>query len=327
MKKMGNCGLGVLARNALFPLLFFVGCGNAESPSQLVQPDQWWSVQPRPAYASLEKVGIYQDWFEVYKLLEGTYAIYEPYQFEEVISYLVLGQQRGALIDSGNGIGDIRAVVDELTDLPVSVLLTHEHYDHVGGAHQFEEVAIRDHPAAVQNLQAGRENAEARRLIEGDYVWKPLPEGVDPESWSVQPATPSRLLKDGEMIDLGDRTLEVIATPGHSPGSVCYLDPANRLLFTGDHFYPGPLYAHAEDVNLDDYLASNDKLSSRIAEYDHVLPGHNEPWVGAEVIPRLSQAFRTIFEGRGKFSQDEGLRRYQFEGFDILIRSESVLER
>ncbi len=308
-------------------LLLLSRCGSAESPSQLVQPDEWWHAQPRPAYASLEKVGIFLDWFEVYKLLDGTYAIYEPYQFEEVISYLVLGEERGVLVDSGNGIGDIHAVVRELTDLPVSVLLTHEHYDHVGGAHQFEEVAIRDHPVAIQRLRAGRENSEARRWIEGDYVWKPLPKGVDPETWSVQPAEPTRLLQDGEILDLGNRTLEVIAAPGHSPGSACYLDPVNRLLFSGDHFYPGPLYAHAGDVDLDDYLASNDRLAARLADYDHVLPGHNEPWVAAEVIPRLSQAFRTIFEGGGDFSEDEGLRRYKFDGFDILIRSESVRER
>ncbi len=323
----GLCALCVLARNLVLPLLLLSARSSTGSPSQLVQPDEWWHVQPRPGYASLEKVGVFQDWFEVYKLLEGTYAIYEPYQFEEVISYLVLGQERGVLVDSGNGIGDIRAVVQELTDLPVSVLLTHEHYDHVGGAYQFEEVAIRDHPAAVQRLQAGRANSEARRWVEGNYVWKPLPKGVDPETWSVQPAEPTRLLQDGEIIDLGNRTLEVIAAPGHSPGSACFLDPAYRLLFTGDHFYPGPLYAHAGDVDLDSYLASNDRLAARIAEYDHVLPGHNEPLVAAQVIPRVSQAFRTIFEGGGEFSEDEGLRRYRFGGFDILIRAESVRER
>ena len=132
---------------ALWTAAFLLACGSpgeepsgqqqVQSGSQLVQPEKWWEALPRPAYASLEKAGVFQGWFEAYKLLEGTYAIYEPYQFEEVISYLVLGEERGVLIDTGTGIGDIRAVVQELTDLPVEAVLTHEHYDHVGGAHQF----------------------------------------------------------------------------------------------------------------------------------------------------------------------------------------------
>jgi hypothetical protein len=77
-------------------------------------------VHPRPIYAKLEKVGIFQEWFDVYELTEGTYAIYERNQFEEAISYLVLGSARGVLIDAGTRIGDIKAVAEKLTDLPVS---------------------------------------------------------------------------------------------------------------------------------------------------------------------------------------------------------------
>lgn len=129
------------------------------------------------------------------------------------------------------------------------------------------------------------------------------------------------------MIDLGGRQLEVLYTPGHSPGSICLLDRGNRLLWTGDHFYPGPLYAHAADVDLDAYMASNERLANLVGEYDHVLAGHNEPWTAADVIPRVSEAFRTILDGSGDFSEDEGLRRYSFEGFDMLICTETVEER
>ena len=75
----------------LFGLTLFFACGKKGTQSELIQPKNWWEKLPRPVYASLEKTGIYQDWYEVYKLTEGTYAIYEPYQFEEAISYLVLG--------------------------------------------------------------------------------------------------------------------------------------------------------------------------------------------------------------------------------------------
>ena len=289
-----------------------------------MQPDNWWDTLPRPGYASLKKVGSYGAWFEVYELPNDTFAIYEPYQFQEAISYLVLGSERAALVDSGNGIGNIRAVVAELTDLPVIVLLTHEHPDHFGGAHAFDDVALFDHPKALERVRAGVANDRARRSVTGEQVWQPLPQGVDPETFSIPGIEPTMLLEDGQVIDLGGRSLDVIHSPGHSPGSVCYLDRGNRLLFTGDHFYPGPLYAFGATVDIDNYIASNDNLAGRVADYDHVLSGHNEPWVASAVIPRVSEAFRTILDGGGDYSEDSDRRRYRFDGFDIIVRKELV---
>jgi glyoxylase-like metal-dependent hydrolase (beta-lactamase superfamily II) len=291
---------------------------------ELVQPAQWWSVHPRPGYASLEKVGTFQGWFDVYRLAEGTYAIYEPNQFEEAISYLVEGTDRAVIIDTGNGIGDIRAVVEALTDLPTSVVLTHEHYDHVAGAWRWEEIGAFHNEASLARLALGRSNESLQRYISEEYLWKPLPEGWDPSSWTIPPLDPTTLYEDGDLVDLGGRVLEVIYTPGHSPGSMCLLDAQHRLLFTGDHFFPGPLYAHPEDVDLDDYIASNERLVGRIDEYDWVLSGHNMPWVESEVIPRVSEAFQLILGGGGEYREGDGLRRYEFDGFGIIIRSEDV---
>ena len=307
----------------ILSLLIFT-CAADKKQSNLVQPDKWWKVHPRPIYAKLDKVGTFQKWFDVYKLVKGTYAIYEPNQFEEAISYLVVGTDRAILIDTGTGIGDIKQVVSELTELPVSVVLTHEHYDHVAGAYRFDEIVMYDNVDALRVLKTGRDNASLQKYLTEDYLWKPLPEGFDPKTWIIPSMEPTSLVHDGDMIDLGGRTLEVIYTPGHSPGSMCLLDRENRILFTGDHFFAGPLYAHPADVNIDDYVASNKKLASRINEYDYVCGGHNDPWVKSEVIPRISEAFEIIFDGKGKFDEEDGLRRYYFEGFDILIRSQLV---
>jgi glyoxylase-like metal-dependent hydrolase (beta-lactamase superfamily II) len=323
-------GVVVPSRLAVIRITFVVlisGCGarpEAQGPTNVVQAEKWWESLPRAGYATLELLGTYGDWFEVYRLTEDTYAIYEPYQFQEAISYLVLGEQRAALVDTGNGIGDIHAVVSELTDLPVIVLLTHEHPDHYGGASAFEEVALLDIPEAIERVEAGVPNERARRSITGDEVWHPLPEGVDAETFHVPGVVPTRLLTDGEIVRLGARDLEVIATPGHSPGSVCYLDRDRRLLFTGDHFYPGPLYAFGGGVDLETYLASNDRIAARVDEYDHVLSGHNEPWVPASVIARVSEAFRTILDGGADYEEDDTRRRYRFDGFDIIVRKEQL---
>ena len=130
---------------------------------------------------------------------------------------------------------------------------------------------------------------------------------------------------DGDIIDLGGRRLEVIHIPGHSPGSIALLDRDNRVLFTGDHFFPGPLYCHADDVEIEKYVASNRKLADMVDLYDHVLSGHNDPWVDSEVMPRVSDAFETIFSGGGEYAEDdEGLRRYKFNGFDVLMTADMV---
>ncbi|MFG1690727.1 MBL fold metallo-hydrolase [Gemmatimonadota bacterium] len=287
------------------------------------QSPEWWHVHPRPVYASLERTGTYQDWFDVYRLTEGTYAIYEPNQRLEAMSYLVLGAERGVLVDTGTGIGDIRAVVEALTDLPVSVVLTHGHHDHVGGSHRFDEVAHFDHAEALAELAGVQEtNASLQRFITGESLWKPLPEGFEPATWTLPPVIPTHLLHDGDFIDLGSRQLEVIHTPGHAPGQISLLDRRNRLLFVGDHFSARPIFA--DYLDLDAFLASNERLAEMAAAYDHVLGGHCDPWIPGDIIPRISDAFRVIFEGGRTFVEDEGNRVYEFDGFEVWIRTKTV---
>ena len=295
-----------------------------EEESELIQPAKWWEKLPRPIYATLERVETSQKWFEIYKLIDDTYAIYEPYQFEEAITYLVIGQKQAIIIDTGTGIGNLKQVVSELTDLPVSVVNTHTHWDHIGNNYQFEEIACYNNDDCINRLLLGIDNASLQRYVTGESIWKPLPQDFVPLTWSIPPVEPTNLLGEGTIIDLGDRNLEVIYTPGHSPGSICLLDQKNRILFTGDTFFPGPLYAFAEDVNIDDYIASIEKLKRRLDEYDYLCSGHNEPWVKSEVISRVAEAFQEIMAGKGEYKEDNGIRRYYFDGFDILIRADMI---
>src|SRR5271165_1537197 len=111
--------------------------------TQTEKPD-WCRPLPRPEYKSLERIQISDPWFEVYKVAPNTFAIYEPHQFEEVISYLILGKDKALLFDTGMGISDIHRVVTELTKLPVIVLNSHTHNDHVGGNWQFDTIYSMD---------------------------------------------------------------------------------------------------------------------------------------------------------------------------------------
>ena len=319
---------GILLISLVFILILCQGNKPAQGTSQrseIIQPQKWWENLPRPKYSSLKRMKVSQEWYEVYQLTDDTLAIYEPYQFEEAISYLLLGKETAVLVDTGTGIDNLRKLVTELTDLPVSVVNTHTHWDHIGANHRFDTIICFNHPECIDKLLKGVDNSRLRPSITGDSIWKPLPEELDPSSWEIPSVKPTKILEDGEIIKLGgERELEVIYTPGHSPGSICLLDKKNRLLFTGDTFFPGPLYAYPEDVDIDLYRASIDRLNGRIEEYDYLCSGHNDPWVKSEVIPRVARAFQIIMAGEGDFKQDGDLRRYYFEGFDILIRTDMI---
>ena len=118
----------------------------------VVQPSQWWQVLPRPQWRELPRVQVKSDWFEVYQLLHQIFAIYEPHHFQEVMSFLVIGSTKAMLVDTGMGIKNIKAVVEELTDLPLVVVNTHTHFDHIGDNWRFDLVHVLDEPSAKERL-------------------------------------------------------------------------------------------------------------------------------------------------------------------------------
>lgn len=285
---------------------------------------KWWDALPRPVYAGLEPVETQQSWFEVYRVEPDIFVLYESGHFEENICYLVLGKERAALIDTGLGIGDIRELVDELTELPVSVINTHSHWDHISQNYMFEDVAMFENESA-RNSQAGIQGERAQRFIGGDRVWKPFPNGFKPELFTIHPFKVTRWLHDAETIDLGGRRLEVVHTPGHSPDSICFLDEEAALLWTGDTFYPAPLYAHGSGSNIQDYIQSLTRLLGIYSKYETLMPGHNEPCVEKSALKDALQAFLEITNGIGEYVEvSQNVRRYDYERFSIMIRADST---
>ena len=178
----------------------------------------------------------------VFRVAKDTYAIYEPRQAEHVFSYLLTGDKRALLFDSGFGIGHIDAVVNGLTKLPVTVLNSHTHYDHVGGNFAFRDVIAVDSPYTRHHAE-GTPNADVGSMVSPTLTCAPLPAGVSPETFAIRPFPITRTIHDGEKIDLGHRELEIILTPGHTPDALCLLDRGNRLLLTGDTFLSGQAVA------------------------------------------------------------------------------------
>ena len=107
--------------------------------AQAAIPD-WCRPLPRPEYKAIKRVSISDPWFEVYEPAHGVFAIYEPHQAEETISYLIVGEKRAVLFDTGMGISDLKKVIGQLTKLPIVVLNSHTHNDHVGDNWEFPTV-------------------------------------------------------------------------------------------------------------------------------------------------------------------------------------------
>jgi len=292
---------------------------NANVQNRGADKDNWWDKLPRPEWAAYERVEQDQGWFEVYRVADGVLAIYEPGQFEEVISFLIEGDERALLFDTGLGIGDMGRLVGQLTDREVVVLNSHSHYDHIGGNYQFDDVWARDTDYTLARAAGSSPEAVAEFLSEG-WVWKPLPEGFERDTFRSRPFRISRTVGDGDVIDLGGRRLEVLATPGHAPDAVCLLDREQRLLFTGDTFYLAPLYAHLEGSDFAEYLRTSSRLAGLAAQVDAVLTSHNVPVVDPAYMTALGDAFSAIDDGTAQdYTLSDGYREYHFDGFSVIV--------
>ncbi len=281
--------------------------------------DDWWDKLPRPEWSKFERIDQDQGWFEVYRIADGVFAIYEPGQFEEVISFLVTGEEKALLFDTGLGIGNMKRVVEQLTDLDVIVLNSHTHYDHIGGNYQFDTIYARD-TAYTRGRAAGSQPEAVAEFLREGWVWKPLPEGFVVEDYRSRAFAISRFVDEGDIIDLGGRKLEILSTPGHAPDSICLIDRENRLLLTGDSFYLAPLYTHLEGSDFLDYAKTAARLSGLADDIDAALTSHNVPVVEPRYMTALGDAFAAIESGSADdYVMADGFREYRFDGFSIIV--------
>jgi len=302
---------------ALCLVAVVAGIASAQRSGEPLRPE-WCSQLPRPEYKSLERVLNDESWFEIYRIRPGVFAIYEPKQFEEVISYLILGEKRALLFDTGLGVGKISAVVTRLTPLPVTVVNSHTHFDHVGGNAEFKDVWNRDLLYTRKNMR-GQPNIYSRDALAPERLCGPLPPGTDAKSYSIRPWKSTHSLRDHERIDIGGRVVEVIFTPGHTPDSVALLDRTNGLLFTGDSFYPGPIYLFVPETDFGAYTRSVARLAALEPQIKLLLPSHNVPVAEPVFLKRLARAVEQVNQHQAKAQVTEGHREYSFDGFSLLL--------
>ena len=282
------------------------------------QIPEWCRPLPRPEYKSVQRVLPDDPWFEAYKVAPGVFAIYEPHRAEEVISYLIVGNKQAVLFDTGMGISDIRKVTTKLTSRPVVVLNSHTHDDHVGGNWQFTFVYGVDTDFTRTNAKGSREDAQAE--ITPDQLCGDLPKEFNPKTYVTKPWKISRTIRGGFKINLGGRTLEVLSTPGHTPDAISLLDRANGLLFTGDTYYPAPIWLFRPETDLDAYVASVKRLAALAPELKLVLGAHNIPVAQPDVLPKLVDAILAVRSGQGVVRPaGEGKAIHSLGGFTFLL--------
>jgi glyoxylase-like metal-dependent hydrolase (beta-lactamase superfamily II) len=264
--------------------------------------------------------GLVQGWFAVTNPEPGVYTIEEPLHDQEVKSSLVVGTERALLIDTGMGVGNIRALVESLTDRPITVVNSHAHWDHVGGNHLFQDGAteIWIHAAERAALEAGVAANVLTWWFGPDQLRGPLPPGFDPAGFSIPPGHPTGTLHGGETFDLGGRVLEVIHAPGHSPGGIVLLDRAGGVLFSTDLAYPDSLYAFDEEADFPAYRRTLSLLADLAPDLRVVYPSHGRSPMDPALLPKMRDALDEIAAGRPPDAVADDRVRHDFDGFAIL---------
>ena len=229
-------------------------------------------------------------WFNVTKINKYIYAIAEFSHWEKVISYLVVDNHKSILIDSGMGYKSIRNIVMKLTEIEPILILTHGHWDHMGGISEFQRVFIYGHPWEIQKIREGFISSDIVELVDESMFSIQF----KPKKYQVKGRKDVGMIQDEDEFLYDDFKLQVIHTPGHTPGSICLYIKSLDMIFTGDTIYPGPLYYNQPESNSDDYLASLLKLKKIISRKTVIYPGHNKITCGTEVlsagISQLNQA-------------------------------------
>lgn len=246
---------------------------------------------PRPQLAAGAMV---DDYWAVQPLGADTYAIGEPRYYQQNYAYLIVGQRRALLFDAGSGTRDIAPVVARLTSLPVTLVVSHLHFDHLGGVGPYASVAMIDLPQTRADVANGR-------FTPTRYQYLGLVDSRRPPSVTV-----AEWLKPDTTIDLGGRVLRVLNTPGHTPTSVSLYDPAAHRLFAGDYIYPTTLYAFLPGASLSAYHATARRLLAELPADTILWTAHccragekiSAPWLGMSDLKDLDIALTAHEAGR-----------------------------
>ena len=215
-----------------------------------------------------------ETWYETHTMADGITLIRETHiaPWLRCNMWHVQGRDRDLIIDTGMGLRPLIEEIALLRERPVTAIISHTHFDHAAGLHQFSDrcghpveadiIANPTHHNTVADI--GYVRAEAFRAL-------PWP-GFKPEDFIVKPAPLTGLLDEGDIVDLGDRHFKIVHMPGHSPGSIGLYEMETGIFFSGDILYDGELLDTLYHSDAEIYRESLSRL--REMPIDLVHGGH-----------------------------------------------------
>lgn len=198
-------------------------------------------------------------YYDIHYVDKHTVAIGEPEYYQKNYNYLILGESQAILFDSGPGVHNVRPVIESLTSLPVIAAASHLHFDHIGNHHLFDEIAIVDLPELKSRVDKKGRFLPTQQEFLG-FIDQLTPHALLVTQWWQAGAT----------IDIGNRTLEVLHIPGHTPSSMAIFDRSRNQLFVGDFIYPGSLLVG----DVDAYIHSTQTLLDVVSEDTKIFTAH-----------------------------------------------------
>ena len=230
-----------------------------------------------------------KDYFKVTKLENNIYRIYEP---KDIYTTVILGSEKALVIDNGHGFGNVRKVIESITDLPLMVVNTHGHLDHAGGNYLFDEVYINFEDIPTYHKY---EKEKDLMLISYDKLFKEkgiqmFPDDFDRESFMKTTTKKFLPLKNHQIIDLGGRKLEVIKMPGHTVGHVTFLDYETGILFSGDAVSTTLWLYYDNGITLDMYCEYLENLKKYPIK--GFLPTHIDKILPIEILDILQEVIK-----------------------------------
>ena len=316
----------IFTLNALFILALVSSCQNDKT--MYVANNTFQEIcdnYPAAVNAKLPLSDVSDDWFQVYESHNGVYSIIEPYQFQVSISHLIIGDDRAVLFDTGMGIFPIRPIVERITQLPIVVLNSHTHFDHVGGNAEFSDVLAINSVYTKTNMMGFEHDEIASDVIPEAFCGE-SPAGFDVETYHTKPWSASKYIEDGDIIDLGGRTLEVLHVPGHTPDAITLLDAKNRLLFTGDTFYNDNLWLFVPETNLDNYTSSIERLAGIEGDIKYLFGAHTSARVDAGRLSQVKASLEKLRSGKVQPDNKIGKRLiFRIDGINF-VTAQPVLD-
>jgi glyoxylase-like metal-dependent hydrolase (beta-lactamase superfamily II) len=200
-------------------------------------------------------------WYATRRVGDDVTYVGEPFikEFYRCNIWHVRGRDRDMLVDTGMGVVSLRRHIPLVTEKSCLAVASHTHFDHIGCHHEFTERLVHRNEADLL-AHPTRANTLADPYVTDDIFTGLPPAPYVSAEYAVKGAPATRVLDDGDVIDLGNRRFEVIHTPGHSPGGIALHERATGILFSGDIVYDGPLIEDAYHSNIDDYIASMERL-------------------------------------------------------------------